>query len=55
MYTAHLVKEDARKRQSRRGWRHTSSEVLVDDLEEEGAQYMCKFFEGLLRHAVLTH
>ena len=52
MYTAHhLVKERARKWRSRRGWRHTS-EVLVD--LEEGTQYICKFFEGLLRHPVLT-
>ena len=52
MYSAHhLVKERATKRWSRRDWRHTSK-VLVD--LEEGTQFICKFFEGLLRHPVLT-
>ena len=35
----HLVKERARKRRSRRGWRRSIS---------------ASFFEGLLRHPVLT-
>ena len=40
MYIAHhLVKEHARKRWSRRGWRRSIS---------------ASFFEGLLRHPVLT-
>ena len=52
MYAAHhFVKGHARKRRSRRGWRHTS-EVLIG--LEEGTQYICKFFEGVLRHPVLT-
>ena len=40
MYTSHrLIKERARKRRSRRGWRRSIS---------------ASFFEGLLRHPILT-